>query len=140
MRSESLVKYLRLLVRTLIPQTLLLFTLLVLFMRTLPRWYPDSDRPEIYAVAIETEPPEEVPEGSVSLLFSGSSLLHVNALYLNGRRVPIVYSSGIHYDSCRIAVSPDLIRKGEEMSWQIGKQYPASFGVITRSNRLRATL
>ena len=121
-------------------QTILLFALLIVFMRILPFCYSDRDRPEIYSVSIELDPPKEVPEGSVSLMFTGSSLLHVNVLYINGKRVPVTYSSGIHYDSCRIAVSAPLIRKGEEVIWQIGKQYPISFGVIDKSNRLRMAL
>lgn len=130
----------RSLLRLYVLQTILLFIMLFVFMRALPFCYADRDQPEIYSVTIEETPPGEVPEGTISLVFTGSSLLHVNALYMNEQRVRIAYSSGIHYDSCRIAVPSQLIRRGEEITWQIGKRYPLSFGVITKSNRLQAAL
>lgn len=130
----------RLLRRLYVPRLLILLALLVGVMRGLPRFFADTEKPEIYTVEIEQDPPEAVPEGAVSLLFTGKELLHVNALYIDGKRVPVAYSSGIQYGSCRVAVDPARLPSGRTAVFRIGKAYPLSFGVIHMSNKLQAAL
>ena len=119
---------------------LLLLLLTAGVMRALPRFYADTERPEIYAVEVETEPPPEVPPGTVSLRFTGKELLHVNAIYIDGRRVPAAYASGIRYDACRVALDPARLPRGRKIVIRLGKSYPLSFGVISKTNRIEAVI
>ncbi len=103
------------------------------------RRFAATEKPELYAAELEATQPEAAPAHTVSIRFSGMSLFRVNALYVNGRRVPVRYRENIGYSDCRLSVDEGVFSPGETCRVSVGKQYPISFGVIYTSNTIDFT-
>lgn len=95
-----------------------------------------TEIPKLYAAEIETVQPKPAPANTVSVHFSGMSLFRVNALYVNGKRVPVRYRENIGYSDCRLSVDKSVFLPGETYRVSVGKKYPISLGVIYRSNTI----
>ena len=118
---------------------LVLLLLFVAVTQGLGRRFTSTEVPHLYDAALEERQPTRAPSGSVSLHLSGMALFRVNALYVNGKRVPILYAENINYSECRISVDPAVFTVGKPYKIRVGKSYPFSLGVIYKSNSISFT-
>ena len=115
---------------------LILLLLLVAAVWGIGKRFASTEIPRLYAAELEAVQPEAAPAHTVSVHFSGMSLFRVNALYVNGKRVPVRYRENIGYSDCRLSVDENVFRPGEKYRVSVGKKYPLSVGVIYRSNTI----
>ena len=118
---------------------MILLLLLIIAIWGFGRRFAATEKPQLYAAELEAVQPELAPEHTVSVHFSGMSLFRVNALYVNGKRVPVRYRENIGYSDCRLSVDEGVFRPGEKYRVSVGKRYPLSVGVIYRSNTIEFT-
>ena len=122
-----------------IPRFLILLLLFACAVWGIGKRFAATEIPRLYAAELEAVQPEGAPENTVSVHFSGMSLFRVNALYVNGKRVPVRYRENIGYSDCRLSVDEGVFTPGTPCRVSVGKKYPITFFVIYRSNTIEFT-